>query len=73
LKYNQLDLVRHRLSAGRIFCWNQVQHSASNAEINRGYATDRMDELIRLVNDLTSAGALIESLESAYIPVDQTP
>ncbi len=71
IEYNQLDLVRHRLSQAG-FLLEPVQFGL-DAELTVGTPPDRMDELIRLVNDLTSAGALIESLESAYIPVDQTP
>jgi len=71
LEYGQLDLVRHRLVQAGF----QVEpiHYGLDAELPVGTPPERMDELISLVNDLTSASALIEPLESAYVPIDQIP
>ena len=68
LEYSQLDRVRHRLiQAGFLV---EAARFGLDAELPVGTPPDRMAELIALVNDLTAAAALVEPLESAYIPVN---
>ena len=71
LGYGQLDRVRHRLVQSGFLV--EPVHYGIDAELPVGTPPERMDELIGLVNDLTAAGALIEPLESTYVPIDQSP
>lgn len=71
LGYGQLERVRHRLVQSGFLV--EPVHYGIDAELPVGTPPERMDELIGLVNDLTAAGALIEPLESTYVPIDQSP
>ncbi len=71
LEYSQLDLVRHRLVQTGFLV--EPARYGLDAELPVSTPPERLEELVSLVNDLTAAGALIETLESAYVPSEGPP